>query len=189
MKQEGTLQRAPDEKHPAPFPPAHSLAEKKNKIPTKGIVIRSPVPLFHLPPRVSHASLDTSPAPTGLVFLSLRLHSWLIRLKNVDQPRPFHYEPEDLPLMVINKPAVAEPGPSCLDLTPSVLIVIEDSDAERSGSSCRKPEALAIVVLDEPTAKRPTPPCDLQVGFGERLQKCLNETIEVSCSSVQGDQS
>lgn len=90
--------------------------------------------------------------------------------------------------MVMDKPAVAEPGPSCLDPAPSALIVIEESDAERSGSSYREPEALAIVVLDEPTAKRPTPPCDLQVGFGERLQKHLNETIEVNCSSVQGDQ-
>lgn len=138
---------------------------------------------------MSHASLDASPAPTGLVLLSLRLHSWLIRLKKVDQPKPFHYEPKDLSFVVMDKPAVAEPGPSCLDPTPSALIVIEDSNAERSGSSCHKPEALAIVVLDEPTAKRPTPPCDLQVSFGERLQKRLNETIEVSCSSVQGDQS
>lgn len=91
--------------------------------------------------------------------------------------------------MVMDKPAVAEPGPSCLDPAPSALIVIKDSDAERSGSSYRESDALAIVVLDEPTAKMPTPPCDLQVSFGERLQKRLNETIEVSCSSVQGDQS
>lgn len=44
MRQEGTLQRAPSEKHPASFPPAHSSAKKKKKIPTKGIVIRSSVP-------------------------------------------------------------------------------------------------------------------------------------------------
>ena len=43
-RQEGTLRRAPGDKRPAPFPPARTPAEKKKKVPTKGIVIRSPVP-------------------------------------------------------------------------------------------------------------------------------------------------
>ena len=40
--QEGTLWRAPGDKRPAPFPPACAPTGKKKKVPTKGIVIRSP---------------------------------------------------------------------------------------------------------------------------------------------------
>ena len=41
-RQKGTLRRAPGDKRPAPFPPARTLMGKKKKVPTKGIVIRSP---------------------------------------------------------------------------------------------------------------------------------------------------
>ena len=40
--QEGTLRRAPGDKRPARFPPAGASAGKKKKVPTKGIMIRSP---------------------------------------------------------------------------------------------------------------------------------------------------
>ena len=43
-RQVGTLLRAPGDKRPAPFPPARISVEKKKKVPTKGKVIRSPVP-------------------------------------------------------------------------------------------------------------------------------------------------
>ena len=43
-RQEGTLRRAPGDKRLLPFPPSHAPVGKKKKVPTKGIVIRSPAP-------------------------------------------------------------------------------------------------------------------------------------------------
>lgn len=87
----------------------------------------------------------------------------------------------------MDNPVAEELGPSCIEPMSSALITIDESAMERPGSSCCEPDSLAIVPLDEPASKRTTPPCDLQAGFGERLHNRLYETIEMSCSLVQGD--
>ena len=62
-RQEGTLRRAPGDKRPAPFPPTRAPVGKKRKVPTKGIVIRSPAPSGSPPP--SSDSSERRPGPNG----------------------------------------------------------------------------------------------------------------------------
>lgn len=163
-RQEGTLRRAPGEKRLASFPPARSSTEKKRKIPIKGIIIRSPTPSS------SSASTSESRPPRRVPGAngsgpSVPAHERLAHPAEeesaVDQPRPFHFEPKDLPLVVVDQPTAMGPGLSFSDLVPFAPIVMEKLDAERSGSSGHEPKSLAIVVSDESAAKRPTPPCDL----------------------------
>lgn len=66
------------------------------------------------------------------------------------------------------------------------LMVVEEPIAEKLDPTLPDSESMAIVVLDEPTAKRPILHYDLTIGFGERLQQRLYETIELNCSSIQG---
>lgn len=45
------------------------------------------------------------------------------------------------------------------------------------------------MIIDEPAVERPIPLRDLTAGFGKRLQQPLHKTIELSCSSIQGERS
>lgn len=67
-------------------------------------------------------------------------------------------------------------------------MVIEKSATERLDPSRPEPKSLAIVVLDNSAIVRPILPYDLRIGFGEKLHKCLYETIEIGSTLVQGDQ-
>lgn len=176
---------------PTLIPPARPPTEKKKRIVAKGIVIRSPVPSSSSdstgessPPRRVPGANGSGP--------SLHAHERLApsakEESEVDQPGPLHLGPEDLQIVVADKPVAKTLGPSCIWSTPSTLIVIDKLAAEMMDSPYRELDYFAIVVADKPTARRLIPPHDLQAGFSKRLQGHLYETMEVSCSSVQGDQ-
>lgn len=184
------MRRALGEKCPVPFPLARLLVEKKKRTPFKGIVIQSPIPSpsssssSSPPRRVPGANGSGSSVPIP-AYLEPSVEEEPV----VDQFDPTCSELEHLSLLVADKPVAKEPDPSSFELAPFELVVIEEPDMERSGPLDREPGPLAIVVLDEPTAERPIPPRDLTADFGERLQQCLYETIELSCSSIQGGHS
>lgn len=158
--------------------------------PLKGIVIQSPIASpsssssSSPPRRVPGANGSGSSVP-----IPAYLEPSVKEEPVVDQFDPTCSELEHLSLLVADKPVAKEPDPSSFELAPFELIVIEESDVERSVPLDREPGPLAIVVLDEPAAERPIPHRDLTTDFGERLQQRLYETIELSCSSIQGGHS
>lgn len=81
-------------------------------------------------------------------------------------------------------PAVKKAISPCPKLEPSAIIVVAEGNLERSDSLSREPNSLALVVAEEPAVERLIPPCALIVGFGERHQRRLYETIELSGSSA-----
>ena len=189
-RQEGTLRRAPGEKRPASLPPTRHSVEKKKMVPIKGIVIRSPVPSSAfasssesgLPRRVP-GQYGSGPSISAFERLALPVEEE----PSVDQPDSPRPDQDDMQLLVENKPAGEEVGPSCFDPALPATIPIEEPGVERLGSPPCGPDSLALVPVDEPTLERSIPPCDLTTEFCERLQQCLHETIEVSCSSIRGE--
>ena len=81
-RQEGTLRRAPGDKRLAPFPPASAPANKKKKVPTKGIVISSSAPSGL--PSVSSDS-ERIPGQNGSGLQFQRLNDWLFWLRKKPQ--------------------------------------------------------------------------------------------------------
>lgn len=189
-RQEGTLRRAPGEKRLASLPPTRPSVEKKNMVPIKGIVIRSPVPSSAfasssesgLPRRVP-GQYGSGPSISAFERLAFPVEEE----PSVDQPDSPRRDQDDMQLLVENKPAGEEVGPSCFDPAPPATIPIEEPGVERLGSPPCGPDSLALVPVDEPALERSIPPCDLTTEFCERLQQRLHETIEVSCSSIRGE--
>lgn len=62
--------------------------------------------------------------------------------------------------------------------------MVEEPATERLGSLPRESDSLAMVMIDEPAAERLIPPRMLTIGFGERHQKRLYETIELNNTSA-----
>lgn len=130
-RQEGTLRRAPGDKRPAPFPPARAPAGKKKKVPTKGIVIRSPAP------SVSPASSSDSeripgqygsgPSVPAAERLALRAEEEA----SVDQPGSPHPDADDMGLVVVNEPAGEVTGAPCPNPMPLMAPLAEEMGDER----------------------------------------------------------
>ena len=190
-RQEGTLRRAPSEKYSALRQPARPLVEKKKKVAAKGIIIRSLVP-SSFSTSTSESSLSRRVPGANESEPSIPTHEHLAlsvgEESEVNQPVPPCSEPEDDQLAIADKLVTKELGPSSIEPTPPILIVIDEAATEGMESPCREPDHLAIVVADKPIARRPVAPHNLQAGFGKRLQGHLREAMEASCSSVHGDQ-
>ncbi|KAL6328594.1 hypothetical protein AAG906_038789 [Vitis piasezkii] len=171
-RQEGTLRRAPGEKRPTSLPPTRPSVEKKKMVPIKGI--------SGLPRRVP-SQYGSGPSISAFERLALPIEEE----PSVDQPDSPRPDQDDMQLLVENKPAGEEVGPSYFDLAPPATIPIEELGVERLGSPPCGPDSLALVPVDEPALERSISPCDLTTEFCERLQQRLHETIEVSCSSIR----
>ena len=74
-------------------------------------------------------------------------------------------------------------GASCAETLPPM----EETGAERQGLPPYESSSFALVPVKGLTEKRSRPASDLKSGINGRLQNCLLETIEVSCSSAQKD--
>lgn len=98
-------------------------------------------------------------------------------------PRP---HPDDAAMLALDQPTVEEENPLCLEPAPSEIIVVGEPAMERLDSSPHELDSLALVVMDEPAMERPIPHRVLTTGFGERHQRRLYETIELSDTSGQG---
>lgn len=124
--QEGTLRRTPDVKRPAPFPLAHLSAEKKKKVPTKGIVIRSPVPSAS-----SASSSESSPSrrvpgqyeSEPSFPASERLLPTVEEEPTVNQPGSPYPHPGDAATQTSNQPAVEETHLLTLSWRPQRLLL------------------------------------------------------------------
>ena len=172
-RQEGTLRRAPGDKRPAPFPPACAPAGKKKRVPTRGIVIRSPAPSGLCAPSSDsferipgqNESGPSMPAAKRLTLLAEKDTS-------VDQLGTPH-------------PDADAAGASCLDPMPLTAPPMQETGAERQGLPHCEPSPLALVPVKEPVVRRSHPARDLKSGISGRLQDRLRETIEVSCPFAQ----
>ncbi|RVW12048.1 hypothetical protein CK203_087280 [Vitis vinifera] len=173
-RQEGTLRRAPGDKRPAPFPPAGALAGKKKKVPTKGIVIRSP-------------------APSGLPSVS----SDSVRIPSQNGSGPSMPAAERMTLLVEEATSVYQPdsphpdadvtGASCPDPLPPTAPPMEETGAERQGLPHCEPSSLAFVPVKGLAEGRSRSARNLKSGIIGRLQDHLLETIEEATSVYQPD--
>ena len=171
-RQKGTLRKAPSDKRPAPFPPARAPAGKKKKVPTKGIVIRSPAS-FGLPSVLSDSVRIPGQNGSGPSMPAAERLALLAGVEtSVDQPGSRH-------------PDADVAGASCLDPLPPTAPPMEEMGAERQGLRPCESSSLALVLLKRAAAGRSRLARDLKSGISGRLQDRLLETIEVSCSSTQ----
>ncbi|RVX22177.1 hypothetical protein CK203_000999 [Vitis vinifera] len=171
-RQEGTLRRAPGDKHPAPFPPARAPTGKKKKVPTKGIVIRSPAS-FGLPSILSDSVRIPGQNGSGPSMPEAERLALLARVEtSVDQPGSRH-------------PDADVAGASCPDPLPLTAPPMEEMGAERQGLHPCESSSLTLVPLKRAAAGRSRPARDLKSGINGRLQDRLLKTIEVNCSSAK----
>lgn len=171
-----------------PFPLARTSADKKKKVSTKGIVIRSPIPSS------SSASSSESSLPRRvpgqygsgpLIPASERLALPVEEEASVDQPNSPHPDPGDMQLMVVNKSVGEVVGPSCSKSVPPATTLVEEPGVERSSLPPCESNSLAFVPVEGPIKGRSRPPCDLTTGLNGRLQLRPYETIEVNYSSAR----
>lgn len=119
----------------------------------KGIVIRSSIPS---PPSSSSSESNLLKRILGRhwsgpsIPVSERLVPALEEELTVDQPGSPRPAPDDLQLVVADKPTVEEVEPVHLELGPSVIIPVEELGVERQGSPPHEPDSLALVVVDSP---------------------------------------
>lgn len=172
-RQEGTLRRAPGEKHSTPFPPTDSPAEKKRKVSTKGIVIRPSIPSSpltsssesSLPKRVP-GQYGSGPSVPAFERLALPVEEET----SVDQLGSPHPASDDLHLTVVNKPVGEVVGHSRSKPAPPATTLAEEPGVERPCLPPCEPNSLALVPVEGPVMGRPRPPCDLTTGLSGRLQ-------------------
>lgn len=162
--------------------------DKKKKVPTRGIVIRSPVPSS------SSASSSESGLPEHIpgqygsgpsMPVSERLALPAEEEASVDQLDSLHPDVNGMGLVVaMNEPAGEVVGAFCPNLKPLSATPMEEARAERQDLPPYEPSALALVPMKGPATERSRSPRDLTTDISERLQDRLHETIEVSCSSA-----
>ena len=139
--QEGTLWRAPGDKRPAPFYPACAPTGKKKKVPTKGIVIRSPTS-FVLPSVSSDSVRIPGQNGSGPSMPTAERLALLARAEtSVDQPGSRHLDAD-----------VAEA--SCSDLLAPKAPPMEEMGAERQGLPPCESSSLALVPVKRAAAGR-----------------------------------
>ena len=186
-RQEGTLRRAPGEKRPTALPTAHPSAEKKKKVPTKGIVLRSPVPSLSFasssessPPRRVPGQFGSGPS----VSASKRMMMAAEEKASVDQPGSPRAFPDDAAPAGLDRSTTPNGDFPCPELEPAATFDAMGGNLVISDSPPREPNSLAIVLAKVPAAGTSTAPRALTVGFGERHQRRLCEAIELSGSTA-----
>ena len=164
------MQKAPGDKRFAPFPPAGAPAGKKKKVPTKGIVIKSPAPTKGVvikSPAPIKGIVIRSPAPSGLPSVS----SDSVRVPSQNGSGPSMPAAERLALLaeeatLVYKPDSPHPdtdvaGASCVETLPPTTPPMEETGAESQGLPPREPSSLALVSVKGPAAGRSRPARDL----------------------------
>ena len=182
------MRRAPGDKRTSLFPPARISAENKKKVPTKGIVIRFPIPSLlsasssgsGLPERIP-GQYGSGPSVPASERLALPVEEEAL----VDQPDSPHLDADGMGLVVVDKPAGEVARASCPNPVPLTVSPMEETRAERQDLPPREPSSLALVPVRGPATGRSRPTRNLTTGIIGRLQDRLLETIEVSCSSAQ----
>ena len=182
------MRRAPGDKRPAPFPSARISAEKKKKLPTKGIVIRSPVPSLSSASSSESGLPECIPGQYGsgpLVLASKWLALPVEEEASVDQPGSPHPDANDMGLVVVNKPTGEVVGASCPNPRPLTASPMGETRAERQDLPTGESSRLALVPVKGSATGRSRSARDLTINIIGRLQDRLLETIEVNCSSAR----
>ena len=144
---------------------------KKKKVPTKGIVIRSPIS-SDLPAVSSDSERIPGQNGSGPSIPATERPTLLAEAEtSVDQSGSPH-------------PDADVAGASCLDPLPPTAHPMEEMGAERQGLPPCEPSSLALVPVKGPAAGRSCPARDLKSSISGQLQDRLLETIEVSYSSA-----
>ena len=94
----------------------------------------------------------------------------------------------------INQPSSPHPDAdaaeaSCAVVSPPMATPMEKMGAENQSLPSYGPSPLALVPVKGPASRRPSSERNLKSSLIGRLQDRFQETIEVSCSSVQDDHS
>lgn len=186
-RQEGTLRRAPGEKLPVALPAAHPPTEKKKKVPTKGIVLKSPVPSASSasssesnPPRRVLSQYGSEPS----VSASERMLLAAEEEPFVDQPGSPCASLDGAAPAGLDHPEVPNGASPRSEPEPAATLEATGGDLVTFDSSPREPDSLAMVLVEVPAAGRSSAPRALTAGFGERHQRRLYEAIELSGSSA-----
>ena len=195
-KNEGTLQKAPGKKRSASSSSAGAPAKRKKKTSNKGKAVKIPTPpkefVIHpvtyekevtiqepeipLPPSISSgpgyvAGLNHS-GPS--LFAAARLALLAEEAASINQPGSPHRD-EDAAEAV------------CAEVSPIMATPMEEMGAESQSLPSIGPSLPALLPVKGPVSRRSSSARNLKSGLIGRLQDRFQETIEVSCSSIQDD--
>ncbi|RVW98102.1 hypothetical protein CK203_029018 [Vitis vinifera] len=168
-KKEGTLRKAPGKKWSASSPPASASAKKKKKTSEKGRKWKSPLLQRSGPGHLAGLN-HSGPSMPAAVRLALVVEE----ATSINQPSSPH-------------PDADAAEASCAAVSPPMATLMEEMGAENQGLPSCEPSPLALVPVKGPASRRPSSARNLKSGLLGRLQDRFQETIEVSCSSVQDD--
>ncbi|RVW23721.1 hypothetical protein CK203_100831 [Vitis vinifera] len=191
-----TLRKAPGKKRSVSSPPAGAPTKKKKKTFENGKEVEIPPPPKEvvIPPS-TYVKEETIKEPKNPVPVSVS--SGPGHLAGLNQSGPSMSVAGHLALVVeeatsINQPSSSHPDAdaveaSCAAVSPPMATPLEEMGVENQGLPSCEPSPLVLVPVKGPASRRSSSAQNLKSGLLGRLQDQFQETIEVSCSSVQDD--
>lgn len=186
-RQEETLRRALGEKCLAALAVAKPLAEKKRRVPSKGILLRSHVSFDSSDVASESSSSRRLPGQFGSgpsVLVSKRVVKVVEEEATVDQPGSPRVHPGNALPVVPNRSNSPNGDSPCPEPEVAAMVDTMGGDLIVSDSPPHGPDSLAIVLPEAPVARMSFAPHALRAGFGERHQRRLCEAIELSESTA-----
>ena len=192
---EGLLRKAPGGKRSAPSP-AGAPTKKKGKVTEKGKVVKIPTPPkeFVIPHITYEAEVIIKELENPL---PLSISSGPGHVAGLNHSGPSLSAVARLAILAeetasINTPGSPHPDAGaveavCADVSPLMATPMEETGAENQSLPSVGPSLPALPPVKGPTSRRPSSARNLKSGLIGRLQDRFQETLEVSCSSVQDD--
>ena len=194
-RKEGLLWKAPGGKRSAPSP-AGTPAKKKKKVSLKGKEVKLPTPPkeFVIPP-ITYEKEVTIQEPENPLPPSIS--SGPGHIAGLNHSGPSLSAAARLVLLAeeaasINTPGSLHPDAGaveavCADVSPLMATPMEEMGAESQSLPSVRPNLPALLLVKGPASRRLSLARNLKSGLIGWLQDRFQETLEVSCSSVQDD--
>ena len=194
-RKEGLLRKAPSSKRSVPSP-AGAPAKKKKKVSLKGKEVKLPTPSkeFVIPP-ITYEKEVTIQEPENP--LSPSISSGPGHVAGLNHSGPSLSAVARLALLAeeaASTNTLGSPHPDvgaveavCVDVSPLMATPMEEMGAESQSLPSVRPSLPALLPVKGPTSRRLSSARNLKSGLIGRLQDRFQETLEVSCSSVQDD--
>ena len=195
-KKEGTLRKALGKKRSASSTPVGAPAKKKKKTSNKGKEVKLPTPpkefvrpLITYEKEVTIKELE-NPLPPSI-------SSGPGHVAGLNHSGSFLSAAARLAILAeeaasINTPGSPHPDAGaveavCADVSPLMATPMGEMGAERQSLPSVEPSHPALLPVKGPASRRPSSARNLKSGLIGRLQDRFQETLEVSCLSVQDD--
>ena len=189
------MRKAPGGKRSAPSP-AGAPTKKKGKVTEKGKVVKIPTPPkeFVIPHITYEAEVIIKELENPL---HLSISSGPGHVAGLNHSGPSFSAAARLAILAeetasINTPGSPHPDAGaveavCADVSPLMATPMKEMGTENQSLPSVGPSLPAIPPVKGPTSRRPSSARNLKSGLIGRLQDRFQETLEVSCSSVQDD--